>query len=484
MASICTSQPSSSADLQTMAEEDAKLFAKMGLGAKDAEVVGGELQSREILMTTIESPSHDGISYRALKDESDLPIIMKLIDQELSEPYSIFTYRYFISQWPQLTLIAYDGVNPVGTIVCKMDLDRSTPRGYIAMLVVLKPYRGKGIATELVARCVSSMHDSGCHEVALEAEVTNEGALALYGNLGFIRAKRLHRYYLNGGDAFRLKLRMAPPSSHNDTDDAAYISDDEMEEEADGAGHVRAHPHEHGPNCRHDHEHSGGGGGGENDHHHHHDDVAAHQHAQPHPHPHQNQHHQQQQQLQQAQQGRHSHPGGEHVHVHGPNCSHAPPPGQRESRPGARQRQERGREHVHGPNCNHGPSHHAPVQTAHTHAHVHGPDCNHGPPAQAPVQTGHVHGPNCNHGPPVQAPVQTAHTHAHVHGPHCNHGPPAQAHGQRGHVHGPGCSHGHEGEGSERGEAPQGADGKSGSASKSSKGRGSSSNKKKNQKKR
>jgi hypothetical protein len=40
----------------------------------------------------------------------------------------------------------------------------------------------------------------------LEAEVTNAGALRLYANLGFIRDKRLLRYYLNGNDAFRLKL--------------------------------------------------------------------------------------------------------------------------------------------------------------------------------------------------------------------------------------------------------------------------------------
>ena len=45
----------------------------------------------------------------------------------------------------------------------------------------------------------------------MEAEVTNLGALALYGNLGFIRAKRLHRYYLNGVDAYRLKLLFPRP---------------------------------------------------------------------------------------------------------------------------------------------------------------------------------------------------------------------------------------------------------------------------------
>lgn len=50
-------------------------------------------------------------------------------------------------------------------------------------------------------------------KVTLEAEVTNKGALALYGRLGFIRAKRLFRYYLNGVDAFRLKLLFPRPHS-------------------------------------------------------------------------------------------------------------------------------------------------------------------------------------------------------------------------------------------------------------------------------
>lgn len=53
-----------------------------------------------------------------------------------------------------------------------------------------------------------------CLKVTLEAEVTNKGALALYGRLGFIRAKRLFRYYLNGVDAFRLKLLFPRPELH------------------------------------------------------------------------------------------------------------------------------------------------------------------------------------------------------------------------------------------------------------------------------
>jgi peptide alpha-N-acetyltransferase len=90
------------------------------------------------------------VQYVSYKDETQLETIMSLIDQELSEPYSIFTYRYFITLWPDLCFMAFDGDKCVGTIVCKMGQHQNTFRGYIAMLVVIKPYRGKGIATELV----------------------------------------------------------------------------------------------------------------------------------------------------------------------------------------------------------------------------------------------------------------------------------------------------------------------------------------------
>ncbi|KAI7754124.1 hypothetical protein M8C21_014868 [Ambrosia artemisiifolia] len=151
------------------------------------------------------------IEYVSYGGEHHLPLIMRLVDEELSEPYSIFTYRYFVYLWPNLSFLAFHKGKCIGTVISKMGEHRNTYRGYIAMLVVLKPYRHKGIATELVTRSIKVMMESGCEEVTLEAEVTNKGALALYGRLGFIRAKRLFRYYLNGVDAFRLKLLFPHP---------------------------------------------------------------------------------------------------------------------------------------------------------------------------------------------------------------------------------------------------------------------------------
>ncbi|KAI3984474.1 hypothetical protein MKX01_000137 [Papaver californicum] len=165
-------------------------------------------EEEEAVMEEFDPSEIDYVSYGG---EHHLPLIMRLVDQELSEPYSIFTYRYFVYLWPQLSFLAFHKGNCIGTVVCKMGEHRNTFRGYIAMLVVIKSYRGKGIATELVTRSIQVMMESGCEEVTLEAEVSNKGALALYGRLGFIRAKRLFRYYLNGVDAFRLKLLFPRP---------------------------------------------------------------------------------------------------------------------------------------------------------------------------------------------------------------------------------------------------------------------------------
>ncbi|XP_039254645.1 N-alpha-acetyltransferase 30-like [Styela clava] len=149
----------------------------------------------------------DGIMYMRYESERQMAAIMQLITKDLSEPYSIYTYRYFIHNWPHLCFLAMHESEYVGAIVCKLDLHKKiTRRGYIAMLAVDKTVRRKRIGTNLVKMAIETMNIEGCDEVVLETEVTNQPALKLYENLGFVRDKRLFRYYLNGVDALRLKL--------------------------------------------------------------------------------------------------------------------------------------------------------------------------------------------------------------------------------------------------------------------------------------
>lgn len=96
----------------------------------------------------------------------------------------------------------------VGAVVSKLEhTKRRVFRGYIAMLAVAQHRRKDGIGTKLVRATIDAMNKRDCEEVVLEAETTNVGALRLYANLGFIRHKRLEKYYLNGNDAFRLMVR-------------------------------------------------------------------------------------------------------------------------------------------------------------------------------------------------------------------------------------------------------------------------------------
>ena len=62
-------------------------------------------------------------------------------------------------------------------------------------------------------------------QIALETEVTNTAAMKLYERLGFLKSKRLHRYYLNGNSAFRFMLMIKDNA-------VAYEYEDEAQSQA------------------------------------------------------------------------------------------------------------------------------------------------------------------------------------------------------------------------------------------------------------
>lgn len=145
-------------------------------------------------------PSVDNvqIDYVRYQSEEQMPDIMALIQKDLSEPYSIYTYRYFIHNWPHLCFLVscraarsrlkalsyvtqtnllsplvsadclqamHDG-KCVGAIVSKLDFHKKTvKRGYIAMLAVDQKYRKLKIGSNLVLRAIKTMAEDDADEV-------------------------------------------------------------------------------------------------------------------------------------------------------------------------------------------------------------------------------------------------------------------------------------------------------------------------------
>uniref|UniRef100_A0A8C9F9L7 N(alpha)-acetyltransferase 30, NatC catalytic subunit n=1 Tax=Pavo cristatus TaxID=9049 RepID=A0A8C9F9L7_PAVCR len=117
-----------------------------------------------------DSQPEEDLTIRYVRYESELqmPDIMRLITKDLSEPYSIYTYRYFIHNWPQLCFLAMVGEECVGAIVCKLDMHKKMfRRGYIAMLAVDSKYRRKGIGTNLVKKAIYAMVEGDCDEIQI-----------------------------------------------------------------------------------------------------------------------------------------------------------------------------------------------------------------------------------------------------------------------------------------------------------------------------
>lgn len=176
--------------------------------AREAEA---EERRSRTLSAALRASRHSAVEWVEYEDESALPEVMELVDNDLSEPYSIFTYRYFVRNWPSLCLLAKIDGETVACVVSKAEMEAGplgerVYRGYIAMLAVNDAYRRHGLGTALVCRSIERMREIGCDEVMLETEVTNAVALGLYEKLGFARDERLFKYYLNGVDAYRLKL--------------------------------------------------------------------------------------------------------------------------------------------------------------------------------------------------------------------------------------------------------------------------------------
>lgn len=159
----------------------------------------------------------DDFVYVSYTGEKQMKLIQELCAANLSEPYSVFTFRFFVNNWPYLTYLAMDkknGMKCVGLIVAQL---KQSMEGYIAMLVVDQSQRRKGLGTKLVHRSISKMIRLGADLVMLETEVDNFAALKLYQKMGFVKDYKYRNYYLNGNGAFRLKLWLSQPVKHTPT---------------------------------------------------------------------------------------------------------------------------------------------------------------------------------------------------------------------------------------------------------------------------
>ncbi|KAE8539042.1 hypothetical protein D1P53_005412 [Cryptococcus gattii VGV] len=177
---------------------------------------GKERGTPELPTETIKDVKGEDLFYRTFRgEESDLENIMKLVEEELSEPLYLSIFLVRLAAFNILGL-------PLPNLYPSNSYDN----------IVAKDFRRRGIGRKLVEIAVEEMAKRGAKQVMLETEHDNQTSLALYDKLGFLREKRLHRFYSNEKDAFRLIL----PIDTEGEDDEALSQ--QLERTGPGLGYI------------------------------------------------------------------------------------------------------------------------------------------------------------------------------------------------------------------------------------------------------
>ena len=127
--------------------------------------------------------------YRPVLDDRAVHAVIQETFQDIGgRPYQPFeawvkqviNHRYFD---PEQFYVASDHEQLIGAITCRTYQDE--PRGHIAQLGVLQPWRNRGIARHLIQRVFAAYSQRGIHHITISVDTHNTtGAIQLYQQLG------------------------------------------------------------------------------------------------------------------------------------------------------------------------------------------------------------------------------------------------------------------------------------------------------------
>jgi ribosomal-protein-alanine N-acetyltransferase len=152
------------------------------------------------------------ITIRAMT-EADLEEVLAIENDSFPLPWNRDHFLDELRSGHAFPLIALDQEEKIIGYICpRLLLDE----GHIFNVAVRRVFRGKGVARLLVDKVVSDCREGGGTVVFLEVRHSNEAAIALYRQLGFVETGRRRNYYEHGEDAILMEYKFP----NNEVDDA------------------------------------------------------------------------------------------------------------------------------------------------------------------------------------------------------------------------------------------------------------------------
>jgi ribosomal-protein-alanine N-acetyltransferase len=146
---------------------------------------------------------------RGFNPDTDIESVQNINRKCLPENYPRFFFTEIYNKFPEGfnvaqidengEIVGYEmtrlekGLSNFGFGICK--------KGHIISIAVLPSYRRLGIAIKLMAAASDAMRLRDVKEVYLEVRESNQAAINLYQNLGYISYKISKKYYSDGESA-------------------------------------------------------------------------------------------------------------------------------------------------------------------------------------------------------------------------------------------------------------------------------------------
>jgi len=102
------------------------------------------------------------------------------------------TARY-LERNPDLSFLAVDAGKIIGCAMCGHD----GRRGYLQHVIMDPAYRGRGVANELVERCLAGLARLGIDKTHIDVLVDNELGNTYWMRRGWQRREDIYRYSMN-----------------------------------------------------------------------------------------------------------------------------------------------------------------------------------------------------------------------------------------------------------------------------------------------
>ncbi|CAL5983410.1 N-alpha-acetyltransferase_30 [Hexamita inflata] len=148
---------------------------------------------------------YNSVQFRPFRNDRDLHAIRELFASQFSEPYQVWTYRFFAEQYPDLTFFAEKEGQIIGCCMCMLQNEhKNRIQGYIGMICVEDQYKRLKIGQHLADLAFEEFAKLNTDVVILETEDDNWRAIAFYERLGFYKSRHYYRYYLNGKGAYQM----------------------------------------------------------------------------------------------------------------------------------------------------------------------------------------------------------------------------------------------------------------------------------------